>query len=353
MSERVKRLEPNGNGSKRSPHGAPPVLSFGFLLAPKFTLTAFSGFVDMLRLCADQGDSSRQIACQWTILSSGGAPVQASCGVEIKPWERFGDPARFDYIVVVGGLLGAQKSVDPAMLDFLREAADADVALVGLCTGSFIIARAGLMENRSCCVHWFHGRDFSNEFPTTKIVPDKLFVDDGDRITCAGGTAVIDLAAHIFANHWDSTKAMKASRQMVVDWPRDAAHTQLPFVNEQFDISDRRLRKALQIMEDNLGTVLAVNDLAKRCNVSVRQLDRQFRSVLGCSPSAYHRDMRLRHATWLLNHTNRSVTEIAFECGFADSSHLARIFRQVHGTSPAVTRNGTHGKQLADAPAIS
>jgi transcriptional regulator GlxA family with amidase domain len=323
-------------------------LSFGFILAPKFTLTAFSGFVDMLRLCADKGDRSRQIDCNWTIVSSSSTPISASCGVEVRPWETFGDPGRFDYIVVVGGQLSGQVDLDREMLEFLRRADCAGVPLIGLCTGSFILASAGLMERRRCCVHWYHEKDFGIRHPSATVVSDRLFVDDGDRLTCAGGTAVVDLAAHIFARYWDNVRSMKASRHMTVDWPRDSGHSQMSFVNEQYDISDRRLQEALKIMEENLSTVLPIQDLAKRCNVSVRQLDRQFRSVLGQSPSAFHRDLRLRHATWLLNHTNRSVTEIAFECGFADSSHLSRIFRQAYGTSPALVRNSIAAKQKVE-----
>src|SRR5579872_907545 len=104
-------------------------LSVGFVLVPRFTLTAFAGFVDTLRLAADEGDRSRQVACEWSVL---GSPVTTSCGVQIEPWDELRNPERFDYIVVVGGLLHGGQKVPSQVQTFLQSAARARVKLVGL-----------------------------------------------------------------------------------------------------------------------------------------------------------------------------------------------------------------------------
>lgn len=101
----------------------PTRLSIGFLLAPRFTLSAFATFVDVLRLAADDGDGSRPIRCRWRVLSSDMAPVQSSCGIRIEPDERVGDPARFDYIVAVGGLIDGGPGLSPEQGAFLKRAA--------------------------------------------------------------------------------------------------------------------------------------------------------------------------------------------------------------------------------------
>ncbi|MEQ9198843.1 MAG: GlxA family transcriptional regulator, partial [Rhodospirillales bacterium] len=98
-------------------------LSVGILLLPNFTLMAFAGFVEALRLAADDGDGSRQINCQWTIIGPDLTPVRSSCGVEVTPWELFPDPVRFDYVVVVGGLLHTGPDASPAMAAYLKRAA--------------------------------------------------------------------------------------------------------------------------------------------------------------------------------------------------------------------------------------
>ena len=97
-----------------------PGIRVGFVLSPDFTLLAFAGFVDTLRHSADEADRSRQIHCRWTILGADLGPVRASCGAEVAPWETYGDPGAFEYVVVVGGLTSALGDHAPATFDFLR-----------------------------------------------------------------------------------------------------------------------------------------------------------------------------------------------------------------------------------------
>ena len=166
--------------------GAAPRLRVGFILARRFTLSAFANFVDVLRLAADEGDRSRPIRCGWRVLSSDMQAVTSSCGIAVRPDERLGDPARFDYIVVVGGLVEELERLDPDYAGFLRRAAAAGVPLAGVCTGAFILHRAGLMDGYRCCVSWFHHDDFLEQFEGLRPVSDQIFVVDRDRLTCSG-----------------------------------------------------------------------------------------------------------------------------------------------------------------------
>ena len=99
-------------------------LSVGFILLHEFTLFAFSGFVDALRIAGDDFDNSRQRECRWTVIAPTLQPVRANCGVEIAPWETFPDPAQFDYVVVIGGRMEPQRNTDPRIIDYLRLAAE-------------------------------------------------------------------------------------------------------------------------------------------------------------------------------------------------------------------------------------
>lgn len=126
--------------SSKTPAPVSPRLRIGFLLAPRFTLSAFANFMDVLRLAADDGDGSRQLRCRWSVLSADMAPVQSSCGVRIEPDERLGDPSRFDYIVVVGGLIDNGAGLSAEQNAFLHRAVAAKVSLAGLCTGMFTLA---------------------------------------------------------------------------------------------------------------------------------------------------------------------------------------------------------------------
>ena len=126
-------------------------LKFGFVLLPHFTLTAFSTFVDALRLAGDEGDRSRPVECQWTFISEDPAGVTASCGVHVARESGLSNPDQYDYVVLCGGLLHRGEVLSDNVRKFLQHADSAGVTLIGLCTGSIQLARSGLMAGKRCC----------------------------------------------------------------------------------------------------------------------------------------------------------------------------------------------------------
>src|SRR5690242_7819714 len=152
-------------------------IRFGIVLLPNFTLTAFSGFVDMLRLSADDSDFSKPVRCAWSVVGKTLAPVRASCGIQITPWETYEESEPFDYVVVVGGLLHSGPHADDETLEFIRRAANGGATVVGICTGVFALMRAGVLAGHRVCVSWFHYWDFIERFPgadTDALVADRL-----------------------------------------------------------------------------------------------------------------------------------------------------------------------------------
>lgn len=128
-------------------------------------------------------------------------PITASCGLQVIPWEAYGRPERFDYVVVIGGLINKDVEYNLSMLKFLRDAAASGVPIVGVCTGSFAMAEARLLNGRKCCVSWYHFADLLERYVEVVPVADQLFVHDGNFITCAGGLAALDVAAWIRFSH--------------------------------------------------------------------------------------------------------------------------------------------------------
>ncbi len=315
-----------------------PDLSVGFILTANFTLLAFAGFVDALRIAGDVGDRSRQIRCRWSLVGPDLRPVRSSCGIAVSHTETFADPTRFDYLVVVGGLSSDDLNHDPATLAYLRRAAAQGVPLIGVCTGVFMLAKAGLLDGYRCCVHGYHDREFEQEFPNTRAATDEIIVVDRDRLTCAGGTAVIDLAALLIERHCGRDRALKILPHLVIDEIRAPDHAQLPMVDDDFQVFDNRVRKAVFIMEQHMNNPPAIGHIAGRVGSSVRQLERGFRRDFGVSPQTYYRTMRLKHGRWLLTHTTKSVMQIACDCGFADSSHFSRCFKRAYRQVPSDLR---------------
>lgn len=312
-------------------------LSVGIVLLHRFTLCAFANFVDVLRLAADEGDRSRPIQCRWSVIASEMKPVVASCGVYLQPQELFGDPARFDYIVVVGGLIDETHRADRKLEEFLRQAAGHGVPLVGLCTGTFTLHRAGLMDGYRACVNWFHHHDFLSQFEGLQPVSDQIFVVDRDRLTCSGGTGTAHLAAFLVDRHIGKSQATKSLNIMMIGKAEDAAAPQ-PGLALGFETKDALVKRALLLMQQRLDTPISVTDIARHLNVGKRRLERHFVESVGRSPLAAFMEMRLQLARHMIEKTDKSIGSIAVECGFCDSSHLSRMFRRHFGDTPRTLR---------------
>ncbi|MDA3922043.1 MAG: GlxA family transcriptional regulator [Salinisphaera sp.] len=318
-------------------------LSVGFVLLPRFTMLPFAAFVDCLRLAADKGDTSRPIQCQWRFMTSDGAPATASNGAQLGPCATYTAHRveEFDYVVVCGGLLDDRPSADSATIDYLKRAAAAGVPLVGLCTGGFALIQAGLMTGRCCCVSWYHYNDLTQRFPDVRPVADRLFVVDGDRITCSGGIAAADLAAWIIERHMGRALAQKSLHILLIDGARRGNTAQpQPACHEQ--VKDNRVRRAIHIIEQRLNDPPSTAALADLLDVSKRQLERGFMHELGVSPSAFSRDLRLRYGLWQLQNTRRSITEISAECGFSDNAHFTRQFKRLFERAPSHVERSPH-----------
>ncbi|SAL62633.1 transcriptional regulator [Caballeronia choica] len=326
-------MELRDDGSRR--------LTFGIVLLPNFTLTAFSGFVDLLRLASDEGDMSRPVRCSWAVVGESTLPVRASCGIQITPWATFEKAGPFDYVVVVGGLLHSGSGASDATIRFIRSAGDGPATVVGICTGVFAMMRAGILKGYRACVSWFHYWDFLERFPQAEeanLVADRLFVIDRRRITCSGGRASIDVAAAILLRHIEPSIVQIALRILLVDDAQKGNAPQ-PHPLGLKPAAHPKVRRAILLMEQSVGRPMSLEELAGRLDMSVRQLERLFSAETGQSPHAYGRKMRVQTAAWLLTSSDRTVADIATSCGFSDASHFGREFKKGFGIAPIAYRN--------------
>jgi transcriptional regulator GlxA family with amidase domain len=291
----------------------------------------------VLRLAADEGDRSRPILCSWRVLSPTVEPIASSSGIVVQPEERLGDPARFDYLVVVGGLVDEVENLHPDTVRFLERAAAAGVPLVGVCTGTFILHRAGLMRGYRACVSWFHHDDFLERFDGLEPVSDQIFVVDRDRLTCSGGVSAAHLAAYIVERHLGRARAAKSLHIMIIDQAMAAEEPQ-PGMPLALATDDALVRKALLVMQQSIDAPLSIGRVVERLGISRRKLERHFREALGMTPLEADRLIRLEQAKRLLRTTRRSSTQIAADTGFCDLPHLIRVFRAAEGTTPDAFR---------------
>ncbi len=335
--------------SAQSPATEAP-LRVGFLLAPRFTLTAFAGFLDALRLAADEGDRSRPRLCSWDVLGMPGEPIASSSAVAVEPTAALSCalPGHFDYLVVVGGLLHGGQSVPAAINAFLRKAAAANVPLIGLCTGSFVLARAGLLEGHLACVSWFHREQFEREFSASRVVSNQMFVIDRDRLTCAGGTSVVHLAAALIDKHLGRAHAVKALRILIEQQPLPSRTLQPEAVLSERS-TDSLVHKAMLMIEQQFAANVPVGELAATLGIGRRQFERRFRADVGLSPAGYRQRLRLERGQWLLANTDLDITEVAMECGYPDGGSFARACRKATGRNPLAIRSGVDERRKMPA----
>jgi transcriptional regulator GlxA family with amidase domain len=324
-------LDKYGNASATATMGG-AALKIGFVLLDKFTATAFSTFVDAIRLAADRGGRSRQIHCAWSIMGAGA--VRSSCGLLVVPDEPLRQPERFDYIAVCGGNGYEDRNLSRECTSFLKEADRNGVRLIGVCTGTFALAEAGLLDGRRACVHWNVLDAFQQAYPSVKAYSDQLFIESGSRITCAGSLGGADLALFLIARHSGPEKAQQAARHMLLQRARPADYPQPHFFTRLEGADDPVVRRVALLMEQSMNEFRPISWFAQRAGVSVRQLERRFRRALGFAPAEIFRRIRLDYAAFLLERTDLPVLEIAIDCGFVDSAHMARDFKACFNVTP-------------------
>ena len=310
-----------------------------FILCPRFTLMAFAAFVESLRHAADEADYSRQIYCTWKIVAEDMAqPIDASCGARLLPHEPLGDFGRLNYIVVVGGLLPHALNVGSRTRDYILAAHRRGISVVGLCTGSFVLAELGLLDGRRCAVHHEHVGAFRTAFPDTHPEADAPYINDNEVLTCPGGAAALDLAFHLIDAHCGKSRALKGLSSLLVsrsDIRRSLVH--VPH-GHLACCGDPAVEAAIAAMQQAVSAPLPIRALASRIGCSERELCRRFHKHGQVSPSDAYRDIRLAHGRRLLLGSSKSLVQIADECGFADAAHFIRCFKAAYAEAPGAYR---------------
>lgn len=318
-------------------------LNVGFLLVPDFTLMPVAGFVESLRFAADRSFRSQQLYCRWNWISEDSRIVRASCGMEIQPQHNLDDPQQYDYIAVAGGLLDAATSPSPVIIDYLRKAYDQGVQLIGLCSGSFVLAEAGLLDHRKCAVHFTVWEYFKERYPNAQAVVDAGHIRDGNIITCPGGTA-IDLAAELITTHCGRSRAQKGLDYLLVSQKTKEISEELTEDGSDTKIFDvvryenRLLERSILLMQENLSTPYSIKSLTEQLDTTERQLTRLFSTYLHSAPATYWRKLRLEHGRTLLLNTTKKITDIAYETGFSDASHFTLWYKKIYGETPVEFR---------------
>ncbi len=316
-----------------------PDVRFLLLPLPEFNMLPFGGFLDKLRFSADEEDYSQQQYCTWQVAGLEPGYVVSSSGiaVEIQSTVNALELADYDYLVVFGGR-SARSSLQltKQYRELLYMADTKGVTLVSIDNACFLFAATGLLNNRSVAVHWRHVQEFRTAFPHIKVRTDQLYCIDGKRISCAGGSAAIDLAVELLTRHCGRTKALKGLADMLVDEARQQRHSlkSLGADGQANNSTKRIVGRAIGLMRQELAETKTVDQLADQLAISRRQLDRLFKKDFGQTAREYWAEMRLQHVHWRVVNSNHSLQFLADEVGIQDVSYLCKVFRKRFGVTP-------------------
>ncbi|MGC1489292.1 MAG: GlxA family transcriptional regulator [Albidovulum sp.] len=316
---------------------------FVFLLLDNFTMLSFAGAVEPLRI------ANRIIgreAYAWSLAGENGQETICSNGAAFKLDTGLVEISREDAILVCGGI-DVQKATTKPVLSWLRREARRGVALGGLCTGTYTLARAGLLDGKRATIHWENQDSFVEEFEEVRLTKS-VFVLDGNRMSTAGGTASIDLMLKIIAQDHGEDTANTVADQLIYSSIRTDRDTQRLSIPTRIGVRHPKLSQVIQIMENSIEDPISPAQLASDVGMSTRQLERLFRRYLNRSPKRYYMELRLQKARNLLMQTDMSVINVALACGFASPSHFSKCYRAHYQTTPYRERgslgNSTGGR---------
>ncbi|APH53298.1 Transcriptional regulator, AraC family [Granulibacter bethesdensis] len=301
----------------------------GFLTLPNYSMIAMSSAIEACRM-ANRVTSSD--AYSWQVLTLDGEPAQASNGLSLGPTVRLADAAPIDLLLICGGVdirRTTSRRLFPALQRHIRRGG----ALGALCTGSFVLAEAGMLSGYACAIHWEDLAAIREEFPDI-VFRDELFVIDRDRFTSTGGTAPLDMMLALIAARLGPRAADAVARQFLIK-PRQGGERQhLPRTAARHP----RLAHAVALLEANAQNPsddpLSIADAASLAGLSSRQLERLFKQHLNMTPAAYAASVRLERAQLLLRQTAMPITEIGVACGFSSGASFSNAYRLRYGHSP-------------------
>lgn len=311
----------------------PSVHRLGILLLPQFSFAGLGAVLDPLFivnwLAQEPRFEWRLLGSEATVVASNRVPL----GVEVE-WPA---PTELDSVLVLASFETKALTGDRSLAMWLRHCAATGVELGGIEMGSEVLAAAGLLDKKRAAVHWDNLEGFQELYPRVEAVGE-LYSLGGDRLTCAGGTAVLDMMLAWLPPRVEAPLMEELRNHLLERRRRPGDAVQLAAAPERQPETSAQMRRVIRMMRQAIESPLSSVELATGVGLSVRQLERRFKAELGVTPKRYYLWLRINRAHRLLQQTDLSVAQVASSAGFGSLEHFSRTYRHFFNCAPSEDR---------------
>ncbi|WP_425995675.1 GlxA family transcriptional regulator [Caulobacter sp. DWR1-3-2b1] len=304
--------------------------TIGFLVYPDFQLLDATGPIATFEIAARFSPGAYRLV----FLSKDGGMVASSSGLTMAT-TALSEAPLLDTLIVAGGDGVQTPATCAATLAYVRDTAKTARRVASVCSGTYILAEAGLLDGKRATTHWSRTKDIQKRYPAIRLEPDKIFVQDGMIWSSAGITAGIDLSLALVGADEGEPVARRTAQQLVVYHRRPGGQSQFSAL---IDIKTRRFDALLAWARENLAEALSVEQLADRAAMSPRNFARLFTAETGVTPAKAVERLRVEAARALLDSQPLQVEDVALETGFGDPERMRRAFIRAFGQPPQALR---------------
>jgi len=308
-------------------------------------LEVFAG-AHQLIAATGRGDRGYEVS----IASRDGASLRSSSGLNLTPHSAVRDaPAPIDTLIVAGGAGCMDAAADRALVEWISKVSLRARRTVSVCTGAFLLARAGLLDGRRVTTHWAFAAELARLHPAVRVDPDPIYLRDGRIWTSAGVTAGMDLALALVEEDLDREAALAIARHLVLFLRRPGNQSQFSATLTAQQPRREPLRETLRFVIEHVTEDLSVEAMAARAHMSPRHFARAFHTETGVTPARYVERVRLEAARMRLEDTAEPVAAVAAACGFGTTETMRRAFLRALEVSPAEYRRRFQARSTAAA----
>jgi transcriptional regulator GlxA family with amidase domain len=304
----------------------------GFLIFADFQLLDVAGPITVFEIANRFAKSDTPIR----VMAARPGPVRSTSGVEMLA-HKFGSASAITTLIISGGEGVEAAARNKCVSQFVKAVAKRGTRIASVCSGTFVLAEAGLLDGKRATTHWQRTRQFLSAYPKVKLEPDQIFVRDGQVWSSAGITAGIDLALAMVAEDFGEAVVEKTARQLVLYHRRSGGQSQFSSLLE-LKAPTGRFGPLLTWARENLDAKLTVEDLAERAGMSSRHFTRAFIAETGSTPSKAIERLRIEVARARVQSSSEAIERVAEVTGFRDPERMRRAFIRAFGQPPQSLR---------------